>query len=184
MLSQVTVRSVSDRLGTIDLPCVFLGRAIVPNGSTRRARGGVSRFFGCCSHWLWCAQAPIDWGQSIYHVSSLVEPLPPMALPDAQGAASSGFLAVAPTWLRCAQAPIDWGQSIYHGASLVEPLSLMARRGAQSAAYRGFRLLLPLGYGALSLRSIGDNRSTMCLPWKSHCPQWLYPTRKRRRLRF
>jgi hypothetical protein len=118
LLSLAAVRSGADRLGTIDLPCVFFGRAIVPNGSTRRARGGVSRFFGCCSHRLRCAQSPIDWGQSIYHRSSLVEPLSPMALRDAQG-----------------------------------------------AAYRGFSAVALSGYGALRLRSIGDNRSTMCLPW-------------------
>ena len=44
LLSQVTVRSGSDRLGTIDLPWGFLGRAIVPNGSERRASGGVLGF--------------------------------------------------------------------------------------------------------------------------------------------
>ena len=92
----------------------MIGRAIVPNGSARRASGGVLGFFGCCSRWLLCTQAPIDWGQSIYHASSLVEPLSPMAPPDAQAAASSGFSAVALA-----------------------------------------------GYGALRLRSIGDNRSTM-----------------------
>jgi hypothetical protein len=42
----------SDRLGTIDLPCrrasgvVIQCRAIVPNGSARRASGGVLRLFG------------------------------------------------------------------------------------------------------------------------------------------
>ena len=88
-----------------------------------------------------------------------------MALHDAQAAASSGFLAVAPTWLRCAQAPIDWGQSIYHGASLEEPLSPMALPDAQAAASSGFSAVALSGYGALRLRSIGDNRSTMGLPW-------------------
>jgi hypothetical protein len=43
--------SGSDRLGTIDLPFrrggVLVCRAIVPNGSTRRASGGVLRLFGC-----------------------------------------------------------------------------------------------------------------------------------------
>jgi len=123
------------------------------------------RFFGCCSHWLRCAQAPIDWGQSIYHASSLVEPLPPMALRDAQAAASSGFSTVAPTWLRCAQAPIDWGQSIYHVSSLVEPLPPMALHDAQAAASSGFLAVALTGYGALRRRSIGDNRSTIGLPW-------------------
>ena len=45
--------------------------------------------------WL---QAPIDWGQSIFHTpASMVEPLSPMALPDALAAASSGFSAVGLT---------------------------------------------------------------------------------------
>jgi hypothetical protein len=44
LLSQATVRSGSDRLGTIDLPWGFLGRAIVPNGLARRASGGVLGF--------------------------------------------------------------------------------------------------------------------------------------------
>jgi len=45
------VASSSDRLGTIDLPLrrasigVLQCRAIVPNGSTRRASGGVLRLF-------------------------------------------------------------------------------------------------------------------------------------------
>ena len=68
----------SDRLGTIDLPCrrasgvVIQCRAIVPNGSARRASGGVFRLFG-----LFCLavcggfQVPIDWGQSIYHADYL-----------------------------------------------------------------------------------------------------------------
>ena len=45
----------------------MIGRAIVPNGSARPASGGVLGFFGCCSRWLRCTQAPIDWGQSISH---------------------------------------------------------------------------------------------------------------------
>jgi hypothetical protein len=49
--------------GVLGLEC----RAIVPNGSARRASGGVLGFFGCCSRRLRCTQAPIDWGQSIYH---------------------------------------------------------------------------------------------------------------------
>jgi hypothetical protein len=44
-------------------------RAIVPNSSARRASVGVLGFFGCFSHRLRCTQAPIDWGQSIYHGS-------------------------------------------------------------------------------------------------------------------
>jgi hypothetical protein len=42
------VASGADRLGTIDLPCLFECRAIVPNGSTRRASGGVLRFLAVC----------------------------------------------------------------------------------------------------------------------------------------
>ena len=44
----------------------FLCRAIVPNGSTRRASGGFLRLFGCLSNQPRDLQAPIDWGQSIY----------------------------------------------------------------------------------------------------------------------
>ena len=52
--------------------------------------------------WL---EAPIDWGQSIYHTpASMVEPLSPMALPDALAAASCRFSAVSLTRLRWLQA--------------------------------------------------------------------------------
>jgi hypothetical protein len=44
----VTVASGADRLGTIDLPCLLQCRAIVPNGSTRRASGGVFQFSAVC----------------------------------------------------------------------------------------------------------------------------------------
>jgi hypothetical protein len=46
----VAAASGSDRLGTIDLPCLLQCRAIVPNGSTRRASGGggVFRFSAVC----------------------------------------------------------------------------------------------------------------------------------------
>jgi hypothetical protein len=44
----VAVASGADRLGTIDLPCLFECRAIVPNGSTRRASGGVLPFSTVC----------------------------------------------------------------------------------------------------------------------------------------
>ena len=96
---RVAVASGADRLGTIDLPYasggIFHGRAIVPNSSTRRASVGVLRFFGCCLYRFRWLQAPIDWGQSIYHtptaVSSMVELLSPIALPDALAAASYGF---------------------------------------------------------------------------------------------
>jgi hypothetical protein len=61
-------------------------RAIVPNGSARRARGGVLRLFGFfCLTVCGGIQVPIDWGQSIYHadahavLSYSVEPLSPMA---------------------------------------------------------------------------------------------------------
>ena len=42
-------------------------RAIVPNSSTRRASGGVFGFSAVSSNRLLWLQAPIDWGQSIYH---------------------------------------------------------------------------------------------------------------------
>ena len=58
-------RSSGGDLGFFGLEC----RAIVPNGSARGASGGDLGFFGCCSRWLRCTQAPIDWGQSIYHGS-------------------------------------------------------------------------------------------------------------------
>ena len=165
MLSQVTVRSGADRLGTIDLPCVFFGRAIVPNGSTRRASGGVFGFFGCCSHLATVRSGSDRLGTIDLPWGFLGRAIVPNGSTRRARGGVSRFFGCCSHRLRCAQSPIDWGQSIYHRSSLVEPLSLMARRGAQSAAYRGFRLLLPLGYGALSLRSIGDNRSTMCLLW-------------------
>jgi hypothetical protein len=153
------VRSVSDRLGTIDLPCVFLGRAIVPNGSERRASGGVLGFR------LLLAQATVRSGSDRLGTIDLPCVFFGRAIvPNGSTRRASGgvlrFSAVAPTWLRCAQAPIDWGQSIYHRSSLVEPLSLMARRGAQSAAYRGFRLLLSLA----TVRSGADRLGTIDLP--------------------
>ena len=105
----------SDRLGTIDLPCrrasgvVIQCRAIVPNGSARRVSVGVFRLFGFfCLTGRGGILVPIDWGQSIYHadaqaaVSYSVEPLSPMAPPDAQAAASyvcSAFLSYWSRWL-------------------------------------------------------------------------------------
>ena len=59
-------------------------RAIVPNSSTRRASGGVFGFSAVSSNRLLWPQAPIDWGQSIYHF-------------DAQAAVSSGFRLLAST---------------------------------------------------------------------------------------
>ena len=47
-------------------------------------------------------------------VRYLVEPLSPMALPDAQAAASSGFRLFCLTGCGDFEALIDWGQSIYH----------------------------------------------------------------------
>ena len=47
-------------------------------------------------------------------VSFMVEPLSPMALPDAQAAASSGFRLFCLTGCGAFEALIDWGQSIYH----------------------------------------------------------------------
>ncbi len=59
-------------MGTIDLPFrrdgVLQCRAIIPNGSTRRASGGVLRLFGCFIFLSAGFQVPIDWGQSIYHL--------------------------------------------------------------------------------------------------------------------
>ena len=102
---RVAVASGADRLGTIDLPYasggVFHGRAIVPNSSTRRASVGVLRFSAVGLTGLRWLQAPIDWGQSIYHtpaaVSSMVELLSPIALPDALASVSYGFSAVGLT---------------------------------------------------------------------------------------
>ena len=65
-----------DRLGTIDL---HYGRAIVPNGSCRRASGGLFGFpavFPAADSTLGLRLKRIDWGQSIY---TLVEPFSPMA---------------------------------------------------------------------------------------------------------
>ena len=99
----VTVASGSDRLRTIDRPCLLQCRAIVPNRSTRRASGGVFRFsavwlFGCLTYRLRWLQAPIDRGQSIYHAFSSVERLSPIALHDAPAEASSSFRLSA-IWL-------------------------------------------------------------------------------------
>jgi hypothetical protein len=38
-----------------------------PMAPPRRASGGVLGLFGCLSHRQRGLQAPIDWGQSIYH---------------------------------------------------------------------------------------------------------------------
>ena len=46
--------------------------------------------------------------------SFMVEPLSPMALPDAQAAASSGFRLFCLSGCGDFEALIDWGQSIYH----------------------------------------------------------------------
>jgi len=54
LLSLATVASGADRLGTIDLPL-------------RCASGGVFGFSAVLTYWLRWLQAPIDWGQSIYH---------------------------------------------------------------------------------------------------------------------
>jgi len=51
-------------LHRIDLP---IGRAIVPNGSDSARQRRRSVVFGGWSYGLRCLQAPIDWGQSIYH---------------------------------------------------------------------------------------------------------------------
>jgi hypothetical protein len=75
-----------DRLGTIDLHCVFECRAIVPNGSARRIASG-SWVFRLFPAWRLDLSAlrlrRIDWGQSIYTAFSSVEPLSPMARRDA-----------------------------------------------------------------------------------------------------
>ena len=62
-------RSIGDNRSTIPAAAAFHGRAIVPNGSARRTSGGVCGFLGCFSQRPLCLQAPIDWGQSIYHPS-------------------------------------------------------------------------------------------------------------------
>ena len=51
--------------GVLGLEC----RAIVPNGFARGASGGVLWLLAVSSYRLRWFEAPIDWGQSIYHGS-------------------------------------------------------------------------------------------------------------------
>ena len=63
-------RSIRDNRSTISTRkrrSLLHGRAIVPNGSIRRASVGVFGFSAVLSHQPQSLQAPIDWGQSIYH---------------------------------------------------------------------------------------------------------------------
>jgi hypothetical protein len=108
----------SDRLRTIDLPCrrasggVIQSRAIVPNGSARRASVGFLRLFG----FFVLLSAVASRFRSIGDIdlpcrrtaaaSYSVEPLSPMAPPDARAAASyvcSAFfvlLSAVASWFR------------------------------------------------------------------------------------
>jgi hypothetical protein len=124
--------------------------------------------FGCLSHRLRWLQAPIDWGQSIYHApaakSSSVELLSPIALHDAHAAASFGFwlfdsLAEIPSSsdrlgtidLPCATGGVFLCRAIVPNSS--------ARR-ASGGVFR-FSAVCLTGCGGFRRRSIGDNRSTM-----------------------
>jgi hypothetical protein len=91
----VAVASGSDRLGTIDLPCLFECRAIVPNGSTRRASGGVLRFSAVCLNA--CGGFRLRSIGDNRSTMPSVEPLSPMALHDAPAEASYGFRLLALT---------------------------------------------------------------------------------------
>jgi hypothetical protein len=85
----VAVTSDADRLGTIDLPCLFQCRAIVPNGSTRRASGGVFRLSAVClTGYGGFRRRSIGDNRS---TMPSVEPLSPIALLDAPAEASSSF---------------------------------------------------------------------------------------------
>jgi hypothetical protein len=112
--------------------------------------------------------APIDWGQSIYHalpaVSSCVELLSPIALHDAQAAASFGFrLFVSPVAvasgadrlgtidLPCASGEVFQCRAIVPNSS--------ARRTSGGVFW--FSAVCLTGCGGFRRRSIGDNRSTM-----------------------
>jgi hypothetical protein len=150
-------------------------RAIVPNGSARRVSVGVFRLFGFfCLTGRGGILVPIDWGQSIYHAdaqaaaSHSVEPLSPMAPPDAQAAASFGcsaFLSYCLRWLPGSDrlGTIDLPCRRTAAASYsVEPLFPMAPRRRASVGFLclfGFFVLLVAV--ASRFRSIGDNRSTM-----------------------
>jgi hypothetical protein len=167
------VASGSDRLGTIDLPCLLQCRAIVPNRSTRRASGGVFRLFGCLTYRLRWLQAPIDWGQSIYQASCSVEPWSPMALHDAPATASSSFRLSA-IWL------FDLPVTVASGADRLGTIDLpcllqcraivpnRSTRRASGGVFQfsafGYLAVCLTGYGGFRLRSIGDNRSTMPFP--------------------
>ena len=109
----------------------------------------------------------------------MVEPLSPMALPDALAAASCGFSAVGLTGLRWLQTPIDWGQSIYHTpASMVEPWSPIALPDALAAASCRF-------FGCWSYRvavvSGADRLGTIDLPYASIHGRAIVPNRSTRR---
>jgi hypothetical protein len=91
----VAVASGADRLGTIDLPWLFECRAIVPNGSTRRASGGVLRFSAVCLNA--CDRFRRRSIGDNRSTMPRVEPLSPMALLDAPAEASYGFRLFALT---------------------------------------------------------------------------------------
>ena len=80
----------------------------------------------------------------------MVEPLSPMALHDAQAAASSGFRLLLPL------------ATVRSGADRLGTIDLPLR--CASGGVLRFSTVALTGYGVLRLRSIGDNRSTMRLP--------------------
>jgi hypothetical protein len=99
---------------------VLQSRAIVPNGSARRASVGVLRLFGCFALLTAVTSGSDRLGtidlpcRRAAAVSYSVEPLSPMAPRRRAAEASYGCLAVLSYRLRWFQVPIDWGQSIYH----------------------------------------------------------------------
>jgi hypothetical protein len=130
-----------------------------------RRRLSVFDCSSCSPRWL---QVPIDWGQSIYHALpaafSSVELLSPIALHDAQAAASFGFrLFVSPVAvasgadrlgtidLPCASGEVFQCRAIVPNSS--------ARR-ASGGVFR-FSAVCLTSRAGFSRRSVGDNRSTI-----------------------
>jgi hypothetical protein len=136
----------SDRLGTIDLPCrrasggVLQCRAIVPNGTVRRASGGVFRLFG-----LFVLLVAVALGS---------DRLGTIDLPCRRSC--GGVLqrrAIVPNGsARRASGGVLQRRAIVPNGS--------ARR-ASGGVLRLFGLFVLLSAVASRFRSIGDNRSTM-----------------------
>jgi hypothetical protein len=93
-----------------------------------------------------------------------------MALPRRASGGVFGSTAVFSHRPRCLQAPIDWGQSIYtaqrdsvtgyHGRAIV-PNGSTATRQRRSLQFYGCFLQATKLSAHASIRSIGDNRSTL-----------------------